>query len=96
VTPRSHRLSLATGLAYHVLEWGEAGRDVTYVLVHGFTDLAYGWREVAERLAPHARVLAPDLRPVAVTHLVEADVRDHHRQHHQVGDDLVGDAAWRR
>jgi pimeloyl-ACP methyl ester carboxylesterase len=32
------------------------------VLVHGFTDLAYGWRNVAERLAPHARVIAPDLR----------------------------------
>jgi pimeloyl-ACP methyl ester carboxylesterase len=32
------------------------------VLVHGFTDFAYGWRGVAERLAPHARVIAPDLR----------------------------------
>lgn len=62
MTPRSHRLPLATGLAYHVLEWGDAAHDVTYVLVHGFTDLAYAWREVAERLAPHARVLAPDLR----------------------------------
>jgi pimeloyl-ACP methyl ester carboxylesterase len=32
------------------------------VLVHGFTELAYGWREVAERLAARAHVIAPDLR----------------------------------
>jgi pimeloyl-ACP methyl ester carboxylesterase len=32
------------------------------VLVHGFLDLAFGWREVAERLAEHAHVVAPDLR----------------------------------
>jgi pimeloyl-ACP methyl ester carboxylesterase len=32
------------------------------VLVHGFLDLAYGWHEVAERLAAHAHVIAPDLR----------------------------------
>lgn len=32
------------------------------MLVHGFTDLAAGWRWVAERLAPHGRVVAPDLR----------------------------------
>jgi pimeloyl-ACP methyl ester carboxylesterase len=32
------------------------------VLVHGFLDLAYGWHEVAERLATRAHVIAPDLR----------------------------------
>ncbi|MDX2088492.1 MAG: alpha/beta hydrolase [Kofleriaceae bacterium] len=32
------------------------------MLVHGFTDLAYGWREVAEQLATRAHVIAPDLR----------------------------------
>ena len=30
--------------------------------MHGFTDLAWGWAWVAERLAPHGRVVAPDLR----------------------------------
>jgi pimeloyl-ACP methyl ester carboxylesterase len=42
-----------------VLEW-DAGGDTTFVLVHGFLDLAYGWCEVAARLGGH--VLAPDLR----------------------------------
>lgn len=32
------------------------------MLVHGFTDLALGWRPVAERLTGHGRVVAPDLR----------------------------------
>lgn len=63
---KSRRLALATGLTYHVLEWvpppsAEAG-DTTYVLVHGFLDLAYGWHEVAERLATRVHVIAPDLR----------------------------------
>jgi pimeloyl-ACP methyl ester carboxylesterase len=44
-----------------VLEW-DGPAELTYVLVHGFTDLAYAWRGVAERLAPRARVIAPDLR----------------------------------
>jgi pimeloyl-ACP methyl ester carboxylesterase len=60
---RSRRLALSTGLTYNVLEWGEsAAHDTTFVLVHGFLDLAYGWAEVAERLAARAHVIAPDLR----------------------------------
>ncbi len=59
--PTSRRLALATGLDYHALEWDGPG-DRTYVLVHGFTDLAYGWARVAERLAAHGHVIAPDLR----------------------------------
>jgi pimeloyl-ACP methyl ester carboxylesterase len=31
-------------------------------LVHGFADLGAGWCELAPLLAPHGRVLAPDLR----------------------------------
>jgi pimeloyl-ACP methyl ester carboxylesterase len=58
---RSRRLALPTGLTYHVLEWGEPS-DTTYVLVHGFLDFAYGWHEVAEVLAEHARVVAVDMR----------------------------------
>lgn len=58
---QSRMLSLATGLRYHVLEWDGPG-DVTFVLVHGFADLGYMWKDVAERLAPHGHVIAPDLR----------------------------------
>lgn len=58
---QSRRLPLATGLTYHVLEWDGPG-EVSFVLVHGFADLGYMWRDVAERLAPHGHVIAPDLR----------------------------------
>jgi len=60
----ARKLLLATGLTYNVLEWDGPATpgDLTFVLVHGFGDLAYAWSEVAERLAPHGHVLAPDLR----------------------------------
>ena len=58
---RSRRVALATGLTYHALEWAHDG-DLTFVLVHGFADLGWGWIQVAERLAQHAHVIAPDLR----------------------------------
>ena len=61
VPPRSRRVALATGLTYHLLEWGDPGAP-TVVLVHGFLDLAWGWRLVAERLAERFHVVAPDLR----------------------------------
>ena len=54
----SHHVHLATGLRYHVLEWDGPG-ELTFVLVHGFTDLAFAWRDVAERLAAHGHVIAP-------------------------------------
>jgi pimeloyl-ACP methyl ester carboxylesterase len=59
---RSAHVSLVTGLRYHVLEWGESSSELSFVLVHGFTDLAYGWAGVAERLAERHHVVAPDLR----------------------------------
>jgi pimeloyl-ACP methyl ester carboxylesterase len=58
---QAHKLPLATGLTYNVLEWDGPG-DLTFVLVHGFADLGYAWNDVAERLAPHGHVIAPDLR----------------------------------
>jgi len=58
---RQRRVALATGLTYHVVEWGDASAPPV-VLVHGFLDLAWGWRVVAERLAARFRVIAPDLR----------------------------------
>lgn len=57
------RIALATGLTYNVLAWdGPVESDRTFVLVHGFTDNGYAWHEVAERLAQHGHVVAPDLR----------------------------------
>ena len=50
---KSQRLTLATGLSAHVLEWDAPG-DTTFVLVHGFLDNAYGWFEVAPQLGAHA------------------------------------------
>ncbi|HEX2686191.1 MAG TPA: alpha/beta fold hydrolase, partial [Kofleriaceae bacterium] len=60
----ARKLPLSTGLTYNVLVWEGPGTpgDLTFVLVHGFSDLAYAWSEVAERLAPHGEVIAPDLR----------------------------------
>lgn len=42
-----------------MLEWDAPG-TTSFVLVHGFLDLAFGWHEVAPRLGAH--VIAPDLR----------------------------------
>jgi pimeloyl-ACP methyl ester carboxylesterase len=63
-TMHARKLPLVTGLTYNVLAWdGPASPgDLTFVLVHGFGDLAYAWHEVAERLALHGQVIAPDLR----------------------------------
>jgi pimeloyl-ACP methyl ester carboxylesterase len=62
-TRTSRRIALATGIHYNVLEWaGPSDGTLTYVLVHGFTDVAFAWRRVAEQLATHAHVIAPDLR----------------------------------
>ncbi|MEM6708034.1 MAG: alpha/beta hydrolase [Pseudomonadota bacterium] len=50
------------GLAVHYLEAGRTDAPVV-LLLHGFPDLAYGWRAVMVPLAAAGfRVLAPDLR----------------------------------
>jgi pimeloyl-ACP methyl ester carboxylesterase len=59
VTYAAHRVALATGITYNVLEWDHPG-ETTFVLVHGFLDLAYGWHGIAPLLDAH--VIAPDLR----------------------------------
>jgi pimeloyl-ACP methyl ester carboxylesterase len=62
MAPISRRLPLATGLTYHLLEWG-AEADHTVVLLHGFLDLAWGWVPVVEAgLAGRFHVIAPDFR----------------------------------
>jgi pimeloyl-ACP methyl ester carboxylesterase len=54
-----HRYVDAGGLRMHVAEAGE-GEPV--LALHGWPQHWYLWRHVIPRLAPHARVIAPDLR----------------------------------
>lgn len=64
MTPRSRRVELATGLGYHLLEWGEPdpGRP-TVLLIHGFLDSAWGWDATCRAgLADRFHVVAPDMR----------------------------------
>lgn len=63
--PASRRLPLFTGLTYHVLEWQPADPacDHTVVLLHGFLDLAWGWRPVVDAgLGGRFHIVAPDMR----------------------------------
>jgi pimeloyl-ACP methyl ester carboxylesterase len=55
----THRTVSARGLDFHVAEAG-AGEPV--VLLHGWPQHWWAWRRVVPLLAPHARLLAPDLR----------------------------------
>jgi pimeloyl-ACP methyl ester carboxylesterase len=54
-----HRFVDAGGLRMHV---AEAGEGEPLVLLHGWPQHWYVWRKVIPRLAPHARVICPDLR----------------------------------
>lgn len=61
---RSRRLDTRTGVNMHILEAGKAdGADPCVILLHGFPELAYTWRN---QLLPLARAgfhaVAPDLR----------------------------------
>jgi pimeloyl-ACP methyl ester carboxylesterase len=61
VTAPTERFVVANGLRHHVLEW--AGAGPTFVLAHGFLDVAWSFHELATRLAAHGhRVLAFDWR----------------------------------
>jgi pimeloyl-ACP methyl ester carboxylesterase len=55
----AHRTVPARGMEFHVAEAG-AGQPV--VLLHGWPQHWWAWRRVVPLLAPHARLLAPDLR----------------------------------
>jgi pimeloyl-ACP methyl ester carboxylesterase len=50
----------ANGLKTHYLEWGK-GKN-TIVLIHGLTDTAEIWQDLASILAKNYRVIAPDRR----------------------------------
>jgi pimeloyl-ACP methyl ester carboxylesterase len=54
-----HRRIRARGLGLHVAEFG---RGDPVVLLHGFPQHWYAWREVAARLAPDHRLLCLDQR----------------------------------
>src|SRR5215469_2015299 len=61
---RSRYVSNINGLTFHVLEAGfeEKGRPCV-LLLHGYPELAYGWRKVMLPLASAGfHVLAPDMR----------------------------------
>lgn len=58
-------------LQFHLLVAGPQGAP-TVVLLHGFPDLAYSWREVIPLLSDDYRVVAPDLRGYGATDKPEA------------------------
>ena len=94
---QSRTLALATGLTYHVLEWSpDAPGDLTFVLVHGFLDLGHMWSEVAERLAPHGHVIAPDLRGHGDSDRVGPGGYYHFMDYVADLDDVVAQLARRR
>src|SRR6516164_3207148 len=61
---RSRYVSNINGLTFHVLEAGFEEKDRPCVLLlHGYPELAYGWRKVMLPLAAAGfHVLAPDMR----------------------------------
>ena len=61
-----HRFVDADGLRVHVAEAGD--RDAPPILLlHGWPQHWYMWRNVIERLAPQFRLIAPDLRGLGWT-----------------------------
>lgn len=58
--PRSLRVPGADGLSLNVLEWSREGTPLLFI--HGFSNEAHIWDDVAPMLAPYYRVLAMDLR----------------------------------
>ncbi len=63
--PVVHRVHLATGLTYEMLEWlpDDEACDHTVLLLHGYLDLAWGWRAMANAgLGGRYHLIAPSLR----------------------------------
>ncbi len=89
----AHRVALATGITYNLLEWEHPG-DTTFVLVHGFLDLAYGWHEVAPLLDAH--VIAPDLRGHGDSDWIGAGGYYHYMDYVADLDDVIARFARKR
>lgn len=60
---RTFDLALPGGITLACRAAGETGPRV--LLLHGFPEAAFVWDDVMERLAPHARCVAPNLRGYA-------------------------------
>lgn len=56
---QQHRYIEANGIRFHIAESGE-GELV--LLLHGFPEFWYSWSKVLPLLAPHCKVVAPDMR----------------------------------
>lgn len=94
----ARKLPLITGLTYNVLVWeGPATPgDLTFVLVHGFADLGVAWSEVAERLAQHGHVIAPDLRGHGDSDWISGGGYYHFMDYVADLDDVIAQLARRR
>jgi pimeloyl-ACP methyl ester carboxylesterase len=55
----THRTVQARGWSFHV---AEAGEGEPLLLLHGWPQHWWAWRKVVPLLAPHARLIMPDLR----------------------------------
>lgn len=71
-----------TGLSVHV---AEAGSGPPLVLLHGWPQHWYAWRDVIPALAEHRRVICPDLRGMGWT-----DAPAGRYDKHQFAADLIG------
>jgi pimeloyl-ACP methyl ester carboxylesterase len=69
VTGVEHEFVDAGGLRTHV---ATAGHGPPVVLLHGWPQHWYEWRDVIPLLAPHARVICPDLRGFGWTDVPES------------------------
>jgi pimeloyl-ACP methyl ester carboxylesterase len=76
-----HRFVDAGGLRTHV---AEAGEGPPVVLLHGWPQHWYEWRDVIPLVAPHARVICPDLRGFGWT-----EVTEHGYEKDQLARDLL-------
>ena len=54
-----HEEAIINGIRLH---WVEAGVGPLVVLLHGFPEFWYSWRQQIPVLAEHFRVVAPDMR----------------------------------
>jgi pimeloyl-ACP methyl ester carboxylesterase len=95
---RSQRIQLATGLGYHVLEWGaDESHEHTVLLLHGFLDVAWSWRAMVEAgLAGRFHVIAPELRGHGDSDRVGAGGYYHFTDYLPDVHDLVSKLARRR
>lgn len=60
--PPSMHAHLSTGRTYHYIDEHTENYGTTLLCVHGFPDLAYGWRlQVTPWVAQGYRVIAPDM-----------------------------------